>query len=138
MDRVVPCVLHLTMAITKLLLNLLAKEANGNAKLAEELQQRLESNTIKIKLIKSKTNKTLTFLERVKRSRLQRPEYLRIISNQEYLLEALDVASKKSNDQIAEVIVNCFGEVESLIDQMDMETVLGVVDFGHESWTNKI
>lgn len=99
MQRIIPCILHLSMAITRTLLKLLVKDTKLNSKLANELQVRLESKQIGIKLPKNSSknaDKKYTFEEQIEKARLQRPELLRILEQQEYLLDALNIGKPKS------------------------------------------
>jgi hypothetical protein len=50
-EQIVPCFLHITMGITRALLNRLGEQADDKAALSEELVRRLESSTIGLKLV---------------------------------------------------------------------------------------
>lgn len=110
LEQVVPCFLHITMGLTRMLLNRLAEEADQNPKLAAELVQRLESKTIALKLVpeEKEKGKTRKFSKRLEKSRIQRPECLRIIEHQEYLLGALDLYSKGDKEHVTQVCVYCY------------------------------
>ena len=98
------------MAITRVLLTRLGEEADDCAALAKDLASRLESPTINIKLVpenKENSKQTRSFSKRLEKSRIQRPECLRIIEHQDYLLEALDHHSKSKPEAITKVILVC-------------------------------
>jgi hypothetical protein len=103
LTSVIPCHLHAAMALIRLLMNKLAKEANGNEQLAKALEQRLESDKIGITMYpevrKSDGNKKkLTFLERMQKTSLKRPELMKILVEQNYLLEALKHIKRRRGD----------------------------------------
>ena len=103
--------LHVTMALTRTLLNLLVDECDENAALSAELEQRLTSKKIGLKLAtKTKSDgKTLRrFSKRVEKSRIQRTESLHIIENQAYLIEALELHSKRPRQYIERVAIVVF------------------------------
>ena len=62
LNQIIPCLLHVLMEITKLLLKLLTRKVNLNTKLKNALK--VKFNEINIKLpIKSKNNNKLKFTE---------------------------------------------------------------------------
>jgi hypothetical protein len=51
LEQIVPCFLHITMGITRALLNRLGEQADDKKALADELVERLESSTIGLSLV---------------------------------------------------------------------------------------
>lgn len=100
LEQIVPCFLHITMGITRALLKRLGDDADDNAGLAAELAQRLQSSPINLKLVDEQSKKSVkrSFSARLEKTRIQRPECLRIIEHQDYLLGALDAHDKNTSD----------------------------------------
>jgi hypothetical protein len=101
------------MALIRVLLNKLALEGNKNPAFATKLEDILSSKPIGIKLIPQKakkgdsTKKTRSFSERVQKSSLKRPELIRILKEQDLVLEVLSeikrpANSKQTSEQVAQ------------------------------------
>jgi hypothetical protein len=117
MDHVVPCMMHCQMGITKKLTQLLAEETIENPDLAEKWEIVFEN--IGIKLISKSTKekgRERTFIERIKKSRFNRTDYLHIIENYQRFLaplkeKATSVNSKKKKwkklKKYGSYIINC-------------------------------
>lgn len=99
MDHVLPCRLHFLMAVTRKLYELLMTETFDNPALEEAFLGILAS--LKLKLVKetSDEGKKRTFLERVKKSRFGRPEYLRIIELYQDLIAVLERGANTETQQ---------------------------------------
>ena len=72
LKQVVPCFLHITMALTKTLLCCLREKADDSAMLAQELAKWLESPAISIKLIPESKKKEKTITKRLFSKQLQK------------------------------------------------------------------
>lgn len=103
LTQIVPCSLHATMAITRLLMKMLVEDSKDCPELERKLRELLEGPEIKLKLPK-KNKKEMTLEEQIDKARFHRPEYLKVIEKQDILLSAYDTNSKKSKEQIQEVI----------------------------------
>lgn len=99
MDHIIPCMLHCLMGVTRKLFELLAAEAHNNPTVEEEFLAILAS--LKISLIHSTSSegKKRTFSDRVKGSRLGRPEQLRIIENHQQFIAVLERGARTQTQQ---------------------------------------
>jgi hypothetical protein len=88
------------MGIARVLLSKLFIEADNNNALAQEISERFKSKIFGIKIPdeKKEGGGVLTMAQRLKKARLQRPDYIKILQNQDYLLGALDKASKTDKE----------------------------------------
>jgi hypothetical protein len=99
--------LHASMAVIRVMLNKLCQDGDDNPALAAALAKVLEE-VCKIKLApekRKKKDKARTFSERIAKSRLQRPEFLNIVENQEALLEAFRKHSTVSDEEKDQVLI---------------------------------
>lgn len=83
---VVPCVLHLSMSMVKMMLRLLVSHIAQHAAAVAKFIQVLTSD-LKLKLLESQT---LSFSDRVQKSKWNRPELLKILESYEKLLTCFD------------------------------------------------
>ena len=128
------------MALIRTLLSELAEEANANERLAKELIRRLESKQIHIKLataLKDDGKTKRKFSERIEKTRLNRPDCLKILEEQEFLLQALDVASTHTQNEIHQA-----SQISQSLEyykytnkithkgETNMETIVGITHLG--------
>lgn len=87
LDHIVPCMLHCFMGIMRKLLELLVEEVFHRRR----LQQRFEEifTSLHLKLPKQEKKKARTLVERVKKARFGRPDFLRILENRKLFLDCL-------------------------------------------------
>lgn len=81
----VPCMLHVTMAIIRLLLKLLVADTDTSKEFQDAMEEKLIGMGLTLVDQDPENQKTLS--ERIKASRFQRPEYLKILDCQNDLLE---------------------------------------------------
>lgn len=122
LHHIVPDLLHIVMALVQTLFRRFTdRAAGGNLPLLQrDIEIRLKS--LGITLIPSKAkhgNKARTYQERVEKTRLQRPQCLKLLVSQHTLLEALDMVSttesqKKRNEKV-ELQHNCLHKILSEI-----------------------
>lgn len=93
-EMTVPCLLHLLMALGRKMLKMIVSEADGNRALEETLERILEES-IGIKLKEGER----TFLLRVKKSRLSRPDLIKVMKQHSLLIDALEKAASKEESR---------------------------------------
>src|SRR5687768_3427243 len=73
-EQIVPCFLHLQMAVTRLLLKLIGEETQGNPALTKELRERFDKLKLKLPLHSKKDEEIkLSFEQQLEKARFQRP-----------------------------------------------------------------
>jgi len=96
LDHIVPCMLHCFMAIMRKLLELLVEEVYHRP----ELQAKFEAAFTEVKLKLPKQEKkgkgVRTLVERVKKARFGRPDFLRILENRQLFLDCLAAGAKNN------------------------------------------
>jgi hypothetical protein len=94
------------MGVTKKLMQLLAEETQGNPLLAEALEKVFKKCNIKLIVeIAKETGKKRNFIERVKKSRMTRPDYLHIAEHYQEFLAPLKemVISESQQEKVAKI-----------------------------------
>lgn len=105
LQQVVPCMLHATSGLAKLLLRHLCKESDSNAPLAEAFRQEFAAMGVKLVPVETENKKIRTLSEQLKASRIQRPQYLAIIENHARLIEVYKQYSTRSTEYKYAVLV---------------------------------
>ena len=88
LQHTIPCNLHVFMAIMRKLVELLAEETAHNTELAEEWECVMK--TLKITLPAKNNTGKKTFIQRIKKARIGRPDYLHILKSRELFFIHLD------------------------------------------------
>ena len=88
LTQIIPCNLHLTMSIVKMLRKHLVMNIRGFPAAAEELEKALKE--IGIKVYKPKDSQKMSLEERLKKTRFSRPNSLNLLKNCEIVLRCLD------------------------------------------------
>ncbi len=120
-NHIIPCSLHLGMAVTRKLLDLLAQEAAWFPSLSKEWEQILEDRC-KLKLPPATSGgNRYSFLDRIRKARFTHPDYLKILKSRSYLLDALlqHVQGPEQQERVRNIRIvwEQFFELSSLIAQ---------------------
>jgi hypothetical protein len=100
LPHIVPCFLHIVMAITRVLLEKTVEQEASNPRFDQEMRTAFKNMNVKLVPVETKSGKVRTVLEQIKKSRFQYPHYLTIIENQDKILAALRKESKLRNSRL--------------------------------------